>query len=34
MAARTDNSIVIVAPLELVWTVTNDIENWPNLFTE
>jgi aromatase len=34
MAARTDNSIVIVAPLELVWAVTNDIENWPNLFTE
>src|ERR1700730_12610072 len=34
MAARTDNSIFIMAPLELVWAVTNDIENWPNRFTE
>ena len=34
MAARTDNSIVIAAPIELVWKITNNIENWPNLFTE
>ncbi len=34
MPARTDNSIVIDAPLELVWEVMNDVENWPNLFTE
>ncbi len=34
MPARTDNSIVIDAPLELVWEMMNDVENWPNLFTE
>ena len=34
MAAHTDNSIVINAPLDLVWEMTNDVENWPNLFTE
>jgi len=31
---HTDNSIVIDAPLELVWQLTNDLDNWPNLFTE
>lgn len=34
MAAHTDNSIVINAPLELVWEMTNDVANWPSLFTE
>jgi aromatase len=34
MAVRTDNSIWIEAPLELVWDLTNDVESWPNLFTE
>jgi aromatase len=34
MAGHSDNSIVINAPLDLVWEVTNDVENWPNLFTE
>ncbi len=34
MAAHTDNSIVINAPLELVWEMTNDVETWPDLFTE
>jgi aromatase len=34
MAARTENSIVIDAPLDLVWEVTNDVANWPTLFTE
>jgi len=34
MAVRTDNSIWIQAPLELVWDLTNDVESWPNLFTE
>ena len=34
MAAHTDNSIVIDAPLDLVWEMTNDVANWPNLFTE
>ncbi|RIV41272.1 SRPBCC family protein [Micromonospora radicis] len=31
---HTENSIVIAAPLELVWTVTNDVAGWPELFTE
>ncbi len=34
MAARTDNSVVIAAPLERVWEITNDVEHWPGLFTE
>ena len=34
MAAHTDNSIVIDAPLDEVWRITNDVESWPNLFTE
>ncbi|MFD6752568.1 SRPBCC family protein [Micromonospora gifhornensis] len=31
---HTENSIVIGAPLELVWSVTNDVAGWPDLFTE
>nr|QLJ96492.1 SRPBCC family protein [Micromonospora carbonacea] len=31
---HTENSIVIAAPLRLVWELTNDVANWPNLFTE
>ncbi|MFJ3581972.1 SRPBCC family protein [Streptomyces sp. NPDC090127] len=34
MSGHTDNSVVIDAPLDLVWDITNDIENWPNLFSE
>ncbi|MCP2260055.1 aromatase [Streptoalloteichus tenebrarius] len=34
MAAHTDNTIVIEAPFDLVWDWTNDVEDWPNLFTE
>jgi len=34
MPAHTDNAIVINAPLNLVWETANDVENWPNLFTE
>src|SRR5438132_8336977 len=34
MAGHTDNAIVINAALQTVWDITNDIENWPNLFTE
>jgi aromatase len=33
-AARTDSSIVINAPMDLVWDMTNDIESWPRMFTE
>jgi aromatase len=32
--ARTDNSIVIHAPLDLVWETTNDVASWPRLFSE
>jgi aromatase len=31
---NTDNSVTIAAPLELVWEMMNDVESWPNLFTE
>lgn len=31
---HTVNSIVINAPLDLVWDMTNDVESWPQLFTE
>jgi aromatase len=31
---HTDNSIVIGAPRRLVWDLTNDVENWTDLFTE
>ena len=34
MSVRTDNAIVIDAPLETVWEITNDVEGWPELFTE
>lgn len=31
---HTENAVVIAAPLELVWELTNDVTGWPNLFTE
>ncbi|MFH8737489.1 MULTISPECIES: SRPBCC family protein [unclassified Streptomyces] len=34
MSGHTENSITIDAPIDLVWDVTNDIENWPQLFSE
>lgn len=34
MAGHTENSITVDAPFDLVWDITNDIENWPQLFTE
>lgn len=34
MAGHSDNSIVIDAPMELVWDMTNDIESWTQLFSE
>ncbi|KNB49921.1 SRPBCC family protein [Streptomyces caatingaensis] len=34
MAGHTDNAIVIDAPYELVWSMTNDIPSWPRLFSE
>ncbi|MET7938189.1 antibiotic biosynthesis monooxygenase [Streptomyces sp. NPDC005322] len=34
MAGRTDNSVVIDAPMELVWDMTNDVSHWAELFAE
>lgn len=34
MAGHTENEIRIEAPFKLVWDITNDVANWPNLFTE
>ncbi|MFJ1812729.1 MULTISPECIES: SRPBCC family protein [unclassified Streptomyces] len=34
MTGHTQNEITIAAPLDLVWEVTNDLENWPRLFSE
>ena len=34
MPARTDNEIVIQAPLDTVWGAMNDVERWPELFSE
>ncbi|MEU0537139.1 SRPBCC family protein [Amycolatopsis tolypomycina] len=34
MAGHTDNEIVIEAPFERVWRMTNDVPGWPRLFSE
>lgn len=34
MAGHTDNAIVIDAPADAVWAITNDVESWPRLFSE
>lgn len=34
MAAHTDNEVVIAAPLDIVWEKMNDVEKWPDLFSE
>jgi aromatase len=34
MAGHTENEIVIDAPMDLVWERTNDVESWPDLFSE
>ena len=33
-AAHTECSVVINAPMDLVWDMTNDVESWPQLFSE
>jgi aromatase len=33
-AAHTDSSVMISAPMDLVWDMTNDVESWPHLFSE
>ena len=32
--AHTENEVLIAAPMDLVWARTNDVANWPDLFTE
>ena len=32
--ATVDNTVVIHAPFETVWAMTNDVESWPRLFSE
>ncbi|WP_406728632.1 SRPBCC family protein [Streptomyces sp. GD-15H] len=34
MAGHTDNAVVIDAPMEIVWKMTNDVAGWPSLFSE
>jgi Polyketide cyclase / dehydrase and lipid transport len=34
MAGHTDNSVLIEAPIAVVWDMTNDIPSWTQLFTE
>ncbi|APU14263.1 MULTISPECIES: SRPBCC family protein [Actinoalloteichus] len=34
MAGHTENEIIIDAPMDLVWDMTNDIESWTELFSE
>ena len=34
MTGHTENDITIAAPLDLVWDMTNDVANWPRLFSE
>lgn len=34
MAGHTENEIVIDAPMDLVWKMTNDVPGWPELFSE
>jgi aromatase len=33
-AGHTENAIVVHAPMERVWAMTNDVASWPRLFTE
>ncbi|MDX3097451.1 SRPBCC family protein [Streptomyces sp. ME01-24h] len=34
MPGHTENEITIPAPMDVVWDVTNDVEGWPELFSE
>lgn len=34
MAGHTDNTIVINAPMDVVWDMTNDVASWPQLYSE
>jgi hypothetical protein len=34
VAARTENTITVAAPFDLLWQMSNDVANWPSLFSE
>lgn len=34
MSGHTDNRVVIDAPMQRVWDMTNDVPSWPQLFSE
>ncbi|GLH98496.1 SRPBCC family protein [Phytohabitans aurantiacus] len=34
MAGHVDNAVVLDAPMDLVWQMTNDVASWPGLFSE
>lgn len=34
MSGHTDSAVTVNAPMDLVWAMTNDVEAWPNLFSE
>lgn len=34
MAQHVDNAVLVDAPFELVWSMTNDVTSWPSLFSE
>jgi len=34
VSGHTDNSALIDADIDFVWEMTNDVESWPELFTE
>ena len=34
MAGHTHNEITVPAPMDVVWDITNDLEGWPQLFSE
>jgi len=34
MSGHTENSVVIAAPMEQVWAITNDVACWPWLYSE
>nr|WP_026123012.1 SRPBCC family protein [Nocardiopsis halotolerans] len=34
MPGRTEHSVVVDAPQDLLWDMTNDVASWPELFTE
>ena len=34
MAGHTENTVIINAPMAVVWEMTNDVASWPQLYSE